>query len=238
MYNLNGKVALGTGATSGKGLSISKALIEKGVKVYLVGRKPKNLYQIKNSKFLNDENITFINADLSKDDEINILLSKVECEPKLDILIHRAGVLLLGSFEKQSTEELDHQYKVNVRSRYLITQKLMPKIKAAKGQMLFANSTAGPDSWENIGQYSSSRHASRELADSLRKALSKDKVRVTSLFFGSTATPMQEYVQKYLGNEYQPEKHMSSKQISDIVMYILGLPKEVSINDMIIYKNQ
>ena len=136
MTILKNKVAVVTGATSGIGLSIAAALIKEGSKVYLIGRKPEKLYEVFVDKFLDDPNINFVKADLSRDDDITKMLNSINREDKIDILIHSAGVISLGSFEMHSVDHLDYQYKVNVRARYLITQRLLSKIKKAKGEII------------------------------------------------------------------------------------------------------
>lgn len=237
MSVLKDKVAVVTGATSGIGLSIATALIKEGTKVYLIGRNPKHLNQIFKDELLNNPDINFIKTDLSVDDDITHMLKQINEEDKIDILIHSAGVISLGALADHGIESLDYHYKINVRARYFVTQHLMPKIKKADGEILFINSTAGLDTWENIGQYSSSKHASRALTDSLRKELSSEKVKVTSLYLGSTATPMQEYVQNIQGKNYNPEKYMSPDEIASIVLHILSLSKSIAVTDMIIKTN-
>ena len=237
MAFLKDKVAVVTGATSGIGLSIAAALIKEGSKVYLIGRNPEKLNKVFANKILDNPNINFVKADLSRDEDITKMLNSINREDKIDILIHSAGVISLGSFEKHNVEHLDYQYKVNVRARYLITQRLLTKIKKAKGEIIFINSTAGLDSWENISQYTSSKHASRAFSDSLRKELSQEKVKVTSIFLASTATPMQEYIQKAQGQDYKPEKYMSPDEIAKVVISILTVSRNIAITEMVIKPN-
>jgi NADP-dependent 3-hydroxy acid dehydrogenase YdfG len=237
MSSLKNKIALVTGATSGIGLAITEALISLGTKVYMIGRNSKKLEKIFGKDFNANPNIVFIKTDFSNSDEINSMLDQLKTVPKIDILIHSAGVISLGPIESHKIEKLDYHYQVNVRSRYLITQQLISKIKKAKGEILFLNSTAGLGAWENIGQYSATKHATRALTESLRKELAKDKIKVTSFYLGSTATPMQEYVQKEMGNEYEPKKYLSPKEVASIVVSILKLSKNVAVTDIIIKSN-
>lgn len=237
MSSLKNKTAVVTGATSGIGLAIAKALINQGTKVFMIGRSSKKLEKIFAEDFFTNPNIVFLQTDLSSNDNINTTLDQLKTEPKIDILIHSAGVISLGPVENHKIEDLDHHYQVNVRSRYLITQRLISIIKKSKGEILFLNSTAGLGAWENIGQYSATKHATRAFTNSLRKELAEDRIKVTSFFLGSTATPMQEYVQKELGNKYEPEKYLSPNEVADTVIHVLKLSKNVTITDIIIKSN-
>lgn len=237
MSVLKNKTVVLTGATSGVGLAIAQTLISLGSKVFMIGRNSEKLEKTFGKEFLTNPNIVFIKTDFSVSEEIESMLDQLHNEKKIDILIHSAGVISLGAIESHKVEKLDYHYQVNVRSRYLITQKLISKIKKAKGEILFLNSTAGLGAWENIGQYSATKHATRALTDSLRKELAKDKIKVTSFYLGSTDTPMQEYVQKELGNEYEPEKYLSPAEVAGLVINVLNLSKNVAVTDIIVKSN-
>lgn len=234
MSSLKEKIAIITGATSGIGYEISINLINKGIKVYLIGR---SFDKFKNELLVHSDKLNFIKLDLQNDVEIENFIGKIDHEETIDILIHSAGVISLGSFEKSSIDDLDHQYKINVRASYLITQKLLPKIKRAKGDIIFLNSTVGLDSWQNISQYSATKHALKALANSLRKEISKSRTRVTSLYLGSTNTAMQEKVQKLRGISYNSSIFMDAKEIANVVLFVINLPKNMTITDMTLLPN-
>jgi len=234
MSNLKEKIAIITGATSGIGYEISKNLINKGIKVYLIGR---SFDKFKNELLVQSDKLNFIKLDLQNDVEIENFINKIDHEETIDILIHSAGVISLGSFEQSNIDYLDHQYKINVRASYLITQKLLPKIKRAKGDIIFLNSTVGLDSWQNISQYSATKHALKALANSLRKEISKSSTRVTSLYLGSTNTAMQEKVQKLRGISYNSSKFMDAKEIAKVVLFVINLPKNMTLTDMTLLPN-
>lgn len=236
MKNLKGKTAVITGATSGIGLELSQLLIKELVTVYLIGRAfDKLMAIIPNAK--NMPTVNYIQADVTKDQDIDKILKAVEHEDKIDFLLHGAGVISFGSLSENPVAKLDHLYMVNVRAPYLITQKLLPKIKNAEGEIIFLNSTAGLETWEGQSQYSASKYALRAIADCLRKETKNDKIKVLSIFLGATASPMQEKVQKHKGNKYDPEDFMSTHQIAEIILLELKKSKTTMITDMTIRSN-
>lgn len=236
---LNSKKAIITGATSGIGKAIAIALINEGTFVYLIGRDftsiEKDLSSIKASE---KNNIKYLKCDLSDKNELNELVNKLSDEKQIDMLIHCAGTISVGVIENENIENLDEQYAVNVRAPYYLNQKLLSKIKNAEGDIVFINSTAGLNSWENIGQYSATKHAKRAIADSLRKELKNDKVRVSSLFLGSVDTPMQKKIQQLKGSKsYNPESYISPVVIADLVLFILKMPSQASVTDITVRQN-
>lgn len=237
MSDLSGKVAIITGATSGIGFKISSMLIEHGLKVYLIGR---SFNKIKKTflDYKDNEKINLINANLENDHDLNKIIGNLNFEKKIDILIHCAGVISLGFLENDHIDNLDKQYKVNVRAPYFITQKLLPKLKESQGDIIFLNSTAGIDTWEQISQYAASKHAMRAMADSLRKELRTNRVRVTNLFLGSVDSPMQEKVQNLKGNSYDPSQFINPAEIAKMIITILSLSNNVTITDITIRPNK
>lgn len=236
MKNLKGKIAIITGATSGIGLQLSQLMIEELVTVYLIGRNFQKLMDI----IPDSENmptVNYIQADITKDQDIDKILKAVDHEDKIDFLLHGAGVISIGPLSENPVEKLDHQYMVNLRAPYLITQKLLPKIKNAEGEIIFLNSTAGKDTWEGQSQYSASKYALRAMADCLRKECKGDKIKVLSIFLGGTATPMQEKVQESKGNKYNPQDFMTTHEIAEIILLELKKSKKIMITDLTIRSN-
>ena len=236
--SLKNKVALVTGASSGIGLDTSIQLLEKGVRLFMVGR---NMLDLKTrlSKFGFEEGqLVFIKADLVNDSDIMGIVKKIEVEGRLDILVHSAGVISLGPFEKVDIGNLDVQYRINVRAPYLLTQKLLPTITKSKGQIVFVNSTAGLSSWENNSQYSASKHALRAIADSLRKEVASSGVKVMSVFPGATDTPMQKQVQQMEGNEYDPDIFLTASEVASTIITSISLPQNSMVTEITIRPNK
>ncbi len=234
---LEKKVAVVTGATSGIGFEISKILIFEKVKVFLVGRNFKNLNKFLNAideTLINKKNINFIKADFLKNKDLEQLTKKLSDEKKIDFLIHSAGIISIGSFETEPVENLDKQYKVNVRTPYFITQKLLPQLKKAKGKIIFINSTAGLYTLENISQYSASKHALRALSNGLRKEIAKKGVSIISIYPGSTATPMQKYLQKVKGKPYHHEDFIKPQEMAKQIVQLLRINEKITLTDITI----
>lgn len=235
MKNLKGKTAIITGATSGIGLELSLFMIKESVTVYLVGRTFDRLKERIPKKYM--PLVNYVKADITKNSGVNKLLAAIRKEDKIDFLIHGAGTIFIGPLSENPVEKLDLQYMVNVRAPYLITQKLLPRLRKAQGEIIFLNSTAGLDAWEGLGQYSASKFALRAIADCLRKECREDKIKVLSIFLGGTATPMQEKVQKSKGNKYDPEGFMATHEIAEIIVLELKKSKSTMMTDITIRSN-
>jgi NADP-dependent 3-hydroxy acid dehydrogenase YdfG len=178
--------------------------------------------------------VTSLPFDLKTEDTFQPLLEYIEeGGGKADVLIHSAGVIHQSPLEQASIAEFDEQYAINVRAPYLLTQRLLPALAAAQGQVVFINSTAGltakrPD----VGQYSATKHALKAIADSLREEVNPMGIRVLSVYLGRTATPMQEAIFLQEGREYQPENLVQPEDVASTVVHALTLPSTAEITEI------
>jgi NAD(P)-dependent dehydrogenase (short-subunit alcohol dehydrogenase family) len=229
---LTGRVSLVTGASSGIGRAIALALSREGACVYAVGRNPITLAETV-AAARRFSNATSFEIDLTVDEQIQPLLRRLEQAGKLDILIHGAGVIHQGMAEHARIEDLDLQYAANVRAPYFLTQRLLPMLTAARGQIVFINSSAGlTANRPEVGQYAATKYALRAIADSLREELNPKGIRVLSIYLGRTATPMQEAVCREEGKVYHPEVLLQPEDVASMVVQALMLPITAEVTDI------
>ena len=236
--NFNGHVALVTGAGSGVGRAIAIALLHAGVRTCVAGRNRVALVETvlharDTAAFAEIEDNSFP-IDLTVDASVEDLCRHLQDRfGRLDMLIHSAGLFSSAHMEQARIEDLDSQYRVNVRAPYLLTQALLPLLKAARGQIVFINSSAGqvakrPD----IGQYAATKHALKAVADSLREEVNRKGVRVLSVHLGRTATPMQAAVHRAERKAYHPELLIQPEDVARLVLSILQLPRTAEVTDI------
>lgn len=233
MSDLQNQVAVVTGASSGIGRAIALGLAGKGANLCLIGRDRKRLNAVAEDLQHMNSVIRIYQVDLSFDNDIRQLKASLEQDfESIDILIHCAGAFAMGMIEEAPVEKLDWQYRINVRAPYLLTQLLLPGLKARRGQIVFINSSAGMNARAGVGQYSASKYALRALADSLRAEVNADGVRVLSVYPGRTATAMQAAIYEMEGKTYHPELLMQPEDIASAVINALSLPGTAEITDI------
>jgi NADP-dependent 3-hydroxy acid dehydrogenase YdfG len=233
MSALTGQIAVVTGASSGIGKAIAVGLAHQDVSVCLVGRKLTVLQAVAESMGGITHPIRCFPADLTLDDNVRDLTAQLQRDFRhVDCLIHSAGVLANGPLETAPVEDLDWQYRTNVRAPYLLTQALLPLLKARNGQIVFINSTMGLSAKASAGQYAATKHGLKAIADSLRAEVNPDGVRVVSVFSGNTATPMQAAVHQREGKAYRPELLIQPEDVAMVVINMLSLPRTVEVTDI------
>ena len=216
--------ALITGAGGGIGSAIAAALAEEGARLFLVDRNPERL-TVPGEVF---------QADLTDDARLRAAAERVrEVYGGVDILVHTIGLFRGGPIETAPVEDLDAQYRVNLRVPYLLTQELLPSLIERRGQVVFINSSAGSHPAKgNWGAYSATKHALRALADSLRDEVNGRGVRVLTVYPGRTATPMQEEVHRFEGKPYDPARFLQPEDIAASIVQALRLPRTAELTDL------
>lgn len=229
---LHGCRCVVTGASSGIGQAIAAALAHAGATVVGVARREDHLRATAES-VIGPGTITACPADLSVDAEISALSDRLHrYAGGIDVLVHSAGAYARGPIETSPADDFDRQYTSNVRAPYLLTQALLPTLRANRGQIVFMNSSVVFGATPNVGQFAATQHALRAFADTLREEVNEDGIRVASIYPGRTATPRQAQIHALEGKEYVPERMLQPGDVADVVVKILTLPRSAEVTDL------
>lgn len=227
------QVAVVTGASSGIGKAIALGLAAQGATLCLVGRRKETLDAIAQTVRETAPHSTSYQVELTRDEEIEKLTASIEQEfGQVHLLIHSAGVFSMGAIATTPVEDLDWQYRTNLRAPYLLTQALLPAIKTCQGQIAFINSSVALNARATVGQYAATKHALKAIADSLREEVNADRVRVLSVFPGRTATPLQAQLHQQEGKLYHPERLIQPEDVAAAVINALSLPRTAEVIDI------
>ena len=233
MGSLTNQMAIVSGASSGIGRAIALGFAREGISLCLLGRNKEQLLCTARAATNSSPKVNVYQVDLSSEQDVSCLIQRLEQEVEdIDVLVHAAGDIVLGDMNSSTVDDLDRQYKINLRAPYLLTQKLLPKIKACRGQVVFINSSMGVHARANVGQYAATKHALKAMADSLRDEVNPDGVRVLSIFAGRTATPMQQTIYRLEKKAYAAHLLLQPGDIASIVLHAVTLPRTAEVTDI------
>jgi NADP-dependent 3-hydroxy acid dehydrogenase YdfG len=228
-----GRTCVVTGATSGIGERLALALAERGDLVWALGRSTERLARLASSAEDLAGRVVPVEADFESEDQIAAACERILAQTEqIDVLAHSAGAMALGSFESIEPSTLDELYRVNLRAPFLLTRRLLAALKAARGQIVFVNSSAGLRASAENALYAATKHGLRALADGLRDEVNPDGVRVISVYPGRTATPMQRSVHDYEGRDYDSELLLQPEDVVDVVFAALDHPETGEVTDV------
>lgn len=230
---LKDQIAVITGASSGIGRAIAVELSHHQAHICAVGRNTGALAATVTEAQRYSQAQPF-QTDLADEESLYTLARSLSSQfSRIDILVHSAGLFEQGRMPDARIGDLDSLYTVNVRAPYLLTQQLLPLLKASHGQIVFINSSVGLTARRpEIGQYAATKHALKALADSLREEVNPEGVRVLTVYPGRTATRQQQAVHHLEQRPYRPELLLQPEDVASIVVHSLLLPRTAEVTDI------
>lgn len=127
LFDLEGKVALITGATSGIGSQQARALSQAGAQVILLGRRELRLQALCDELNKQYPCASYIQADLSDENQWESLIeSCLRIHQKVDILCNTAGLNLRQAAEQVSLQSWDQTLSLNLKAPFFLAQMLAP----------------------------------------------------------------------------------------------------------------
>jgi NAD(P)-dependent dehydrogenase (short-subunit alcohol dehydrogenase family) len=209
-----------TGATSGIGRELAVRLRDRGDELVLVVRDPARVRDFPDARLLV--------ADLADPDA----LARLDVPDRLDSVVHAAGVVELGVVADLDADAWRSQLEVNLLGPALLTRACLPALRAASGTVVFVNSGSGLHAHPQWAAYAASKFGLRALADALRGE--EPDLRVTTVYPGRTATPMQEKVHAQEGREYDASAWIRPETVADAVLGVLDLPRDATVPDLVV----
>jgi NADP-dependent 3-hydroxy acid dehydrogenase YdfG len=153
---------------------------------------------------------------------------------RLDVLVHAAGVGLLGTVADTPAATWRRQFDVNVVAVAELTRLLLPALRAARGRVVLVNSGAGLTAKPGWASYAASKFALRAFADALREEEAPHGVRVTSVHPGRTDTDMQREVVRQEGGRYEPRLYLRAESVAGAVLLAVTAPEDAALTELVL----
>ena len=214
-----------TGAGSGIGQAVADVLHTRGDDLVLLARNEQRAGEIRQRYAGADVRV----ADMAAP---GTLAEAVHDVDRLDAVVHAAGIIELGPLAEQPLEHVIDQLAVNVVAPSELTRALLPAVRAGGGTVVFLNSGAGLAAHPEWSAYAASKFGLRAIADSLRAEEAGTGVRVTSVYLGRIATPMQQKVHEQEGKAYDAADWATPESVAATIVHVLDLPRDVTISEI------
>ena len=232
--SLKGKVGVITGAASGIGLATTKAMIETGVKVFMVDWDEKGVNE--KAAELGENAIPQITNLLDADSCAAMIPEILQKTGQIDILHCNAGTYIGGNLDETDGPTIDRMLHLNVNAVMKNVHDIIPHMKERSvGDIVVTCSVAGHAAiqWEPV--YSGSKWAMTCFVQTMRRQLMGDGIRVGQVSPGPVVSALladwpEERLQKAKDNGalIEPE------EVADAVMYMLTRKRNVTIRDMVV----
>jgi len=220
---LANKIALVTGAASGFGAEIARTFAREGAKVVLLDLNKSGVQDV--AAAIGPEALALAGDVASARDVSAAVEASLARHGRLDIVVNNAGWTHRNRpLLEVSEAEFDKVYAVNVKSIYLMTQAVVPVMRAqGGGTIINMGSTAGIRPRPGLTWYNSSKGAVHVLSRSMAAELAPDKIRVNCVapVIGETGL-----LESFMGLPDTPENR--AKFIATIPLGRMSKPRDVA----------
>lgn len=225
--NINNKIAIVTGASSGLGADFSRRLIKKGAVVYGLARRGDKLKELRGE--LGDQ-FRGVEMDITRESQVRSWIAETFTDVQPDILINNAGIGLFSEIDNLSSEDWHTMVNLNLNAVYYMTSAVVPLLKENESVCHIINigSVAGRLGNPRLSGYNATKFALSGFSDALMKELRNFGIKVTCMYPGSIAT---EFF-KNSGNELH-DKMMKSDDVATVLINILEMPDNFLIDEIV-----
>lgn len=238
--NLDGKVALVTGASSGIGAACARSLARSGCRVILLARRGERLVSLQKELLGSGAAVHSIELDVRDSSAVAQSLGALPEElRRIDLLINSAGLGRgLDRLHEGDPREWDEVIDTNVKGLLYVTRAVLPQmVERDAGHIVNIGSVAGRQAYKGGNVYAASKAAVRMLTECLKHDLIGTRVRVSTVDPGMVETEFS--VVRFRGDQqradavYAGMTPMRPEDIADAVLFCVTRPAHVNISEIV-----
>jgi ribitol 2-dehydrogenase len=230
---LEGKVAVVTGAASGIGLASTEAMLAAGARVVMVDRDEAAMQALRDK---HGDALIPLRVNLLDAKDCAALVPKVlALAGQIDILHANAGSYVGGDLVDNDTDAIDRMLHLNVNVVMKNVHDVLPHMIARKtGDIIVTSSLAAhfPTPWEPV--YASSKWAINCFVQTVRRQVFKHGIRVGSISPGPVITSLlADWPPEKLQEARDSGSLLEAKEVAEVVTFMLTRPRGMTIRDVV-----
>ncbi|MGE8078775.1 SDR family oxidoreductase [Peribacillus loiseleuriae] len=241
MSNIQDKVVIITGASSGIGEATAKKLASQGAKLVLAARREDRLKKLQEEIQNDGGQAIYKVADVTSHEQMEELAAyALEQFGKIDVLVNNAGLMPQAFLFKKKIEEWDQMIDVNIKGVLYAIAAVLPSMRERKsGHVINLSSVAGHNIYPGGTVYCGTKHAVRAISEGLRQeeAMSGTNIRVTNISPGAISSELLDTtsdaeMRAGLDDFYQVA--IEADNIANTIAFAIEQPAGVGINEIIV----
>lgn len=230
---LEGKVAVVTGAASGIGLASTEAMVAAGARAVMVDRDEAGLRALRDR---HGDAVVPLVIDLLDPKECASLLPRVlDLAGRLDILHANAGTYVGGDLVDADPAAIDRMMNLNVNVVMKNVHDVLPHmIERGAGDIIVTSSLAAhfPTPWEPV--YASSKWAINCFVQTVRRQVFKHGIRVGSISPGPVVSALlADWPPEKLRQARESGSLLEAAEVANVVIFMLTRPRGMTIRDVV-----
>ena len=235
--NIEGKVVVITGASSGLGEATARNLTAGGAKVVLGARRFDRLATLAKELGLGENDI--VQTDVKDCAQVKRLVdTAVANHGRIDVLLNNAGLMPSSLVEKLQITDWDNVIDVNIKGvLYGIAAALPHMMNQKSGHIINVSSVAAHKVRGGSTIYAATKAAVRTLSEGLRQEVKPYNIRTTIMSPGAVATELTEKITDpdfaKTFHDFYEKVAISPENFARMVAFAIGQPEDVDINEIL-----
>jgi len=238
--NIEGKVVVITGASSGLGESAARLLAARGAKVVLGARRKDRIDALVKDITARGAAAIGFATDVTKRSDVEALVKgALDKYGRVDVIVNNAGIASIAPMEALKVEEWDQMIDVNIKGLLYGVAAALPIMQEQKqGHIINIASVVGFKVFAPGGAvYSATKFAVRAVTEGLRLELKAYNIRTTMISPGAVATELGESGSDEVAKENLREFYkiaIPADSIARAIAYAIEQPAEVEVDEVVI----
>lgn len=237
--NIEGKVVVITGASSGLGEATARLLSSQGASVVLGARRVDRLKSLADELTQKGGKALAVATDVTNSDQVKSLVeASVQKFGRIDVMINNAGLMPLSLIERLKIDDWNRMIDVNIKGVLYGIAAALPHMKKQKsGHIINVSSVAGHEVRPGSVVYSATKHAVRVISEGLRQEVKPYNIRTTVISPGAVATELPNSITEpdvaENTQKFYEEFAIPAESFAQAVLYAMSQPDEVDINEIL-----
>jgi NADP-dependent 3-hydroxy acid dehydrogenase YdfG len=236
--NIEGKVVVITGASSGLGEATARLLSAQGASVMLGARRVDRLQALADELTGSGGKALAVTTDVTDCDQVKRLVDgAVQAYGRIDVMINNAGLMPQAPLERLKIDEWNRMIDVNIKGvLYGIAAALPYMQQQQAGHIINVSSVAGHKVGPGFAVYAATKHAVRALSEGLRQEVKPYNIRTTVISPGAVDTELPNSVTEPDIAEKVRKAHeiaIPAESFARAVAFAMSQPEEVDVNEIL-----
>jgi len=237
--NIEGKVVVITGASSGLGEAAARHLSADGATVVLGARRTDRIDALAAELAEKGGKALAIATDVSNHEQVKALVdTAIQTYGRIDVMINNAGIMPRAPLERLTIADWDRTIDVNIKGVLYGIAAALPYMKEQKsGHFINVSSVAGHKISADGVVYAATKHAVRVISEGLRQEVKPYNIRTTIVSPGAVATELPDSITQTDLREGMAEWYarvaIPADAFARAVAYAVSQPEDVDINEIL-----
>lgn len=239
LKNVEGKVVVITGASSGLGEATARLLSSEGAAVVLAARRSDRIKALAEELSGRGGKVLAVRTDVTDQKQVIALVDKAaEAFGRIDVMLNNAGLMPLAPLEDLKTDEWDQMIDVNLKGVLNGIAAALPYMKEQKsGHFINVSSVYGHKLGPDATVYCATKTAVRVLSEGLRQEVKPYNIRTTVISPGAVATELLEHIsdEKIQAGtkEFVDQIAVPAETFARMVAFAINEPDDVDVKEIL-----